>query len=1092
LSTVETLTILFTDVVGSTALRTDLGDDRADELFGLHDNALRAALAMHRGREIKHTGDGMMAVFESSSDAVACAIAMHNGVARATHRGGGLLRLRVGVSAGDVTTTGEDCFGIPVNEAARLGAAAQPGEILVTEIVRLLAGSRGAFAFGGETERDLKGLGSVTTWSVEWSPEPPGAPLPAALMYAPRVRFVGREAETALFVDAWTDVANGGHDVLLVAGEPGVGKSRFAAERAWTVHAEGATVLLGRCEEGVAAPYRPFAETVRQLVDSESLELDVWARTHGPHIDPLLPDVRDRFVGVVPAAESDPETEQLRLFDAVVALFGEATVRVPLLLVLDDLHWADRPSLLLLRHLVRSEALKRLLVLGMYRETDLDRSHPLASLLADLRSDERTTRVLLRGLDEVDTRTLVESWSGGDIDDDFVRAVHRETEGNPFFVHQVLTHLAESGAATRRSEGWVVEGPIDRLGIPEGVREVVGRRLSRLGDSTNRLLGVASVIGREFALDLLCTVSDVDEDEALDALEPAINARLVEEAPGAPGRFAFTHALVRSTLADELLTLRRVRLHQRIGEAIEALPERHPGAHVAELAYHFTEAAAGGDVTKAVRYTLQLANSLATTGELATAQASFERALQLLDDAGDPDQELRFDALVGLARVLSGGPDPREAWAPIDGALTLARRLDSLEHLTRALRFMNSMIGAEEPNRELRATIDDLLATMPPGDLANRARLLATRGTLYSLFRPTDAELHQAEGDVREAIRLATDADLPDTVASASLTLSNLLGGSPRVTDGLEAAESAIRAALETGDTRVLAFGYLRAARAHMQRGDRQAMDAALAAATELPITRHAANTAGRFLAQTRAATAMLEGRFDDATRVAYETADHAHYPGWGMMLFVQGELIRLQQGRLNPDVLDRVAVQWPQYFAIRSAAALVYAERGEREEAKRRLEQITDEDFAIQPRRADTPLLLSELAELCAHVGDTSRAAILHQLLVPYDGQLLTAYGGASCVSAAARALGQLEVLLGRLDQAEVHFEAAIHLEQGFGAHALVARTRYWYARMLEQRASPADARRAGELLDLTLVETQRLGMHPLHKLAEVARPAS
>ena len=482
-------------------------------------------------------------------------------------------------------------------------------------------------------------------------------------------------------------------------------------------------------------------------------------------------------------------------------------------------------------------------------------------------------------------------------------------------MHQVLTHLAESGVVTCRGDGWTVEGPIERLGIPEGVREVVGRRLSRLGDSTNRLLGVASVIGREFDLGLLCTVSGVTEDEALDALEPAIVAHLVGEAPGEPGRFAFTHALVRSTLADELLTLRRVRLHERIGEAIEALPERHPGEHVAELVYHFTEAAAGGDVTKAVRYTLQLADSLATSGEFATARAGFERALQLLDDAGDPDQERRFDALVGLAQVFSGGPDPRDAWAPIDAALTLARRLDSLEHLTRALRFMHGMIDAGEPNRELRTTIDELLETMPADDQANRARLLATRSTLYTGFRPTDAVLAQAERDAREALRLATEADLPDTIAAANATLANVLSGSPRVEETLEAAESAVRAALITGDTRIQAFGLLRTARAYMQRGDRQAADTAIAAAANLPITTHVANTVGRFLAQTRTPITMIEGRFDDATRLASYTAQHSNFPGWGMMLFVHGELIRAQQGRLNPDVLDRVAAQWPEYL---------------------------------------------------------------------------------------------------------------------------------------------------------------------------------
>ena len=740
MAAVETVTILFTDVVGSTALRSELGDDRADVLFRLHDDALRDALVEHHGREVKHTGDGMMAVFEAGSDAVACAIAMHKAVTRATRRVGVPLELRVGISAGDVTRTGDDCFGLPVNEAARLGAAAAPGEVLVTEIVRLLAGSRGAFAFADPSPRELKGLGTVTSWSVEWTSDPAGAPLPAALASVSRTRFVGREAQTEQFLSLWGDMVRGGRQVMLVAGEPGVGKSRFAAERAWSVQGEGATVLLGRCEDGVAAPYRPFSEALRQLIDAEGDDLRGWARTHGSQVAPLLADIRERFPDVPTWVAADPETEQVRLFDAVVAMFVAVSERAPVLLVLDDLHWADRPSLLLLRHLVRSDAITRVFVLGTYRETDLDRNHPLAGLLADLRADECTTRVLLRGLDEADTHVLVEAWAGRDVGSDFVRAVHRETEGNPFFVHQVLTHLAETGAVTRQGDGWVVDRPIDRLGIPEGVREVVGRRLSRLGERTNRVLGVAAVIGREFDLELLVAVGSVDEDEALDALEPTISAGLVEEVQGAAGRFAFTHTLVRSTLAEELLTLRRVRLHQRIGEAIEAQLGGDTGERLAELAYHFTEAAPAGDVAKAVSYTTQLADSLSATGEFATAQHAFERALQLLEAAGDPDPELRFDVLEGFARALSSGPDPREALAPTQAALAIARSLGSMERLARAIRFMNNVVTAGQRSPEQFDTVEELLAMVPADDLDSRARVLAVRATLVLPSTPSVAE----------------------------------------------------------------------------------------------------------------------------------------------------------------------------------------------------------------------------------------------------------------------------------------------------------------------------------------------------------------
>ena len=1085
---VETVTILFTDVVGSTALRAGLGDDRADALLRLHDEALRSVLAEHHGHEVKHTGDGLMAVFDASSDAVACAVAMHRGVARATRRAdGGPVEIRVGISAGDVTRQGDDCFGTPVNEASRLGAVAAPGEVLVTEIVRLLAGSRGAFAFGNAGTRELKGLGTVPAWSVDWTPESANAPLPAGLATIAGAGFVGRDPETQVFEQLWAEGASARH-VVLVAGEPGVGKSRFAAECARSVHEKGALVLLGRCEEGVAAPYRPFTEALRQLVDAERDELDNWAATHGAHVEALLPDVRARFAGLPEPHATDPETEQLRMFEAVVALLATVSSRARLLLVLDDLHWADRPSLLLLRHLARANAIPCLFVLGTYRETDLDRSHPLAALLADFRADGHTTRVLLRGLDESETRALVDAWAGHEAGAEFVRAVHRETEGNPFFVRQVLTHLAESGAVTRREDGWGVDRPIERLGIPEGVREVVGRRLSRLGESTNHLLGVASVIGREFDLALLCEVGGEDEDRALDALEPAIAVGLVEEVRDSPGRFAFTHALVRSTLADELLTLRRVRLHQRIGEAIEARGDH--GKHLAELAYHFTEAAPAGGVAKAVRYTAELADTLAMTGEFATAQEEFERALQLLDAAGDTDRELRFEVMHGLAWVMSGGRDPRAGWEPTKAALALAQELGSVDRLARTVRFFGNFLEPGQPN-ELLATSEELLEQVPADDHANRARLLAVQSVLLAQSMPNAADLERVERTAREALRLAQVADDPDATSAAYFAVERSLDGGPHAREALGAMQGAVEAARRCGDTRVLAMAQIRAAKVWLRLGDRHEMEASLRGAAELPITQHAGNVVFRNFGIMRATIAMLEGRFDDATHILDELTDERLEYISRMLGFVQHQWLRSQQGRLRAEVLDRVAEDWPMYPALRSGAALVHAEAGHLDEARARFDDLARGDFAALTFGSGRPLVLAELAEICAHLGDAGRAPRLHALLAPFGGQLLAPYMGSICQGAAARALAQLETVLDRFDDAETHFDAAITVEEAFGAHALVPRTRYWYARMLQRRGTSHDLDAANQLLDEALDATRALGMQPLELLIADARNA-
>ena len=321
------------------------------------------------------------------------------------------------------------------------------------------------------------------------------------------------------------------------------------------------------------------------------------------------------------------------------------------------------------------------------------------------------------------------------------------------------------------------------------------------------------------------------------------------------------------------------------------------------------------------------------------------------------------------------------------------------------------------------------------------------------------------------------------------MALGNVLLGDARLQDALNAAETVVHAALVTGDARALAMGYLSVARTRMRIGDRPATDAALTAAAELPITRHAGNVAGRFFAQLEAAIAMLEGRFDDAANIADEAARQTSHHGWGMVHFVQHQAIRAQTGRLKPDVLDRVADQWPDYPALRSGAALAHAEAGDTDRAHAQLEELERDELAAVSFGQGQPLSLRQLAETCAHLGDAVHAAALHELLAPYDGQLLVPYGGSSCEGAAARGLAQLETVLRRFDEAERHFDAALALEEGFGGRSLVPRTRYWYARMLQARGHTGDVERANQLLDTALAETENLGMQTLHRLAAAAR---
>jgi len=396
----DTATVLFTDLVDSTAMRAALGDDRADEIRRDHDTLLRAAMAEHRGNVVKTLGDGLLATFDSASDAVGAAVAAQHAVTARNRRAprDDALSVRIGLSAGDVVWEDDDCFGTPVVEAKRLCDLAEGGSIVVAEVVRLLAGSRGGHGFEPLGPFDLKGLAvAVSAYRV---PVPAGAggpghgimlPAPLAPGGQGSVAFVGRGPERGVLHDAWKEVVAEGHRrVTLIAGEPGVGKTRLAAELAQTAYDDAAIVAFGRCDEDLAVAYQPWVEAINTLV-TESSDGDVarWCATFGGDLARLVPLVADRVPGLPAPLGAEPDTERLRLFEAVVAFFAAVGETVPVLFVLDDLHWADKGSLLMLRHVVRATKPLPMLIVGTYRDTDLDRAHPLADVLADLRRNDR-------------------------------------------------------------------------------------------------------------------------------------------------------------------------------------------------------------------------------------------------------------------------------------------------------------------------------------------------------------------------------------------------------------------------------------------------------------------------------------------------------------------------------------------------------------------------------------------------------------------------------------------------------------------------------------------------------------------------------
>lgn len=450
-------------------------------------------------------------------------------------------------------------------------------------------------------------------------------PLPPRVAGPSNVAFVGRERELREMLDVWQRACAGRPQLLLIAGEPGIGKTRLSIEFARACDQEAATVLMGCSDEEALIPYQPFVESLSWYIrscETPDLRLQLTAAGGGGELAALIPELRLRIPDLETPPATSPEAQRYRLFEVVTAMLSTASRRAPILVVFDDIHWADKATLLLLRHVMRSAQAARFAIVANYRESELARSHPLADMLVTLRGEPNVTRVSLRGLDEATIARLVDGMVGRDAPAELARFIADRTEGNPFFAIEMLRHLEETDAVSRLAEpGRGME--ISRLGLPEGIKEVVGRRLSRLSETCNRVLSVAAVMGREFDVDILQQVSGVAADELFTELEHASRAQIVAESQENAGCFVFTHALIRATLYGELSSPRRVRLHSRIAEAIERAIEDGAGPpRLTELAHHFTQSASTDAVDKAVDYAMR-------AGDQAAQSLAHEEAIRL-------------------------------------------------------------------------------------------------------------------------------------------------------------------------------------------------------------------------------------------------------------------------------------------------------------------------------------------------------------------------------------------------------------------------------------------------------------------------------
>jgi DNA-binding SARP family transcriptional activator len=957
----------------------------------------------------------------------------------------------------------------------------------------------GAGVAGGKRWRSATGQGDVAAVPVAPLGEAAGGRegiwrvLPRSLQPSAASAFVGREVELACLRERWTQVSGGARSAaVVIGGEPGIGKTRLAAEFARVVHGEGALVLYGRCDEGLAVPYQPFVEALRP-----------YARAAGPdrlraelgHLAPELARLLPELAGLGEPVRADPESERFALFEAVTALIEAMTYQRRVLVVLDDLHWATTPTLLMLRHLLRSERLLGALVLCAYRDTEVDLGQPLAQLLADLHRDASAERLSIGGLDEPAIAALLEAAVGHALDEpasQLVQVLGAQTAGNPFFIRELLAHLAESGTLAPGGERSGPGVTAAQLEVPAGLRHVIGQRVARLSGPAARALRVAAVAGPKFSFVLLERVLG-DGFGVLDAVDEAVAAGLLTEA--GHGEHAFAHALVRQTIYEQLGSARRTRLHRQLGEALEALGDADE--HVGALAYHFAQAAADGQGVKAADYALAAGRSAGVRLGYEEAAAHYERGLEAITVNGQPQWQRRCELLLALGEARWGEGELDKARQACGQAAELAEKLGDATALAHAALGFCGPYRVELGAAMTRTVVDLLeraLTALGENDSALRAQLMGRLAIYIGVEHRKPVLARQA---LEMARRVADKATLAEVLASTLWAIH----GPDALHESMATAEELGRVADEVGDRRLRALAHRWQLDHLLELGDIEAVERELDALQRLADARRERYFTW-LLGVFRASHAHLEGRLEDCERLALEAVSHgfAGHDEPAIHIFgAQMIFIRREQGRLDElvETIESFAGQYPQVasWRWRCGLASIYAQLGRRTEARQELEALA-RDVCDAPRDALWLTNLSGLCDVVVFLGDVPRAQLLYELLSPYADRCAVAFVLLSNGSV-SRLLGLLATTLSRYEDAARHFEHALTMNAQIRSPLWIAHTQHDYARMLLARRQPGDHDKALELLNEALAAAEQLGLkalvdeaQPLKLAAEAAGP--
>jgi DNA-binding CsgD family transcriptional regulator len=877
---------------------------------------------------------------------------------------------------------------------------------------------------------------------------------------------------------------------VMIAGEPGIGKTRTAQEFSEYATRQGAAVLWGRCHEQAGAPpYWPWVQIVRSLLQSRAPEEPLGDLGPGAgDIADMAPEMRDRLPGLGSTARlKDTAEARFRMFEAIRRLLAGACEHQPLVLVLDDLHWADAPSLRLLEFLAPEIADIALMLVGTYRATELSRQHPLSNTLGGLARAPHIARVNLAGLSVDEAQAFIAAAAGARPPAWFARSLHQQTEGNPLFLRKIVRFLEQQGILSAEFEAPDVALP-RVMRVPEGLKEVIGRRLNLLSPACNEVLALASIIGRNFSLDLLTRAAHpLGADELIEALDQALAAHIINEA--GDRRYQFIHNLVRVTLYDELSVSVRRRLHRTVGHALEALGGGDRRALLPELAHHF---AAGGDLDRGIDFAIRAGQSADALLAFEDAAQFFQMALDALALRPAADEVMRCRLLFQLGEAQRKSGEFTRAQATLRDAAEAARDLDLPELLANAALAYERVswrLGrpADAPPEGLLA---DALRLVPEAEIKLRVELTGAlaRSLLYA------GSEKEARGRLDFAIAIARKSGDQALLARTLEYLFDFPWGPDGTRNLLALASESLEAAVRSGNTEVAFMARVRRVACFLELGDIEAVKDEI-----VHLSRDDARLRQRDYAigliGLRATMSLMCGELDGAERLLAEAnsqasgTDPAQRANQMAFVGVQVFTLRREQGRLNE--LGPVLTHFMRTASAASiwgpGLAVLYVELDRLDEARAEFERLAARDFDDLPRDGRWATCLAYLAELCTALKDARRAAMLYRLLLPYADRALVLGGGFVCSGASGRHLGMLAATMSNWPASERHFEAALAMNTRIGALLPLAHTRHDYAAMLLARGAPGDRARAMGLMRSSLSSARKMRAHALEERAAV-----